>query len=157
LDGCEAEAEAWNLRFATKVRLEDLAAESQSVARSRYREQASPGFQTPAPLASDRIARRNEDQPVAKRRRLSDQKRPVSSINPPSPFGSGARDSVSWTGWGGRVAISLFSVGAAVAASVLAMAIRNQPRVMPAEETAHASLAPLFGPGLVGLQVALRR
>jgi hypothetical protein len=55
------------------------------------------------------------------------------------------------------VAISLFSVGAAVAASGLAMAILNQPRVMPAEETAHASLAPLFGPGLVGLQVALRR
>jgi tetratricopeptide (TPR) repeat protein len=55
------------------------------------------------------------------------------------------------------VAISLFSVGAAVAASGLAMAILNQPRVMQAEETAHASLTPLFEPGLVGLQVALRR
>ena len=55
------------------------------------------------------------------------------------------------------VAISLFTVGAAVAASGLAMVILNQPRVVPAEETSHVSLAPLLGPGLVGLQFAIRR
>jgi hypothetical protein len=55
------------------------------------------------------------------------------------------------------VAISLFSVGGAVVASGLAMVILNQPRVVPAEETPRAQLAPLLGPGFVGLQVAIRR
>src|SRR4051812_3583169 len=41
---------------------------------------------------------------LARQRRLRDQNRPVSSINPPSPFGSGAPDTAIWTGWGGRVA-----------------------------------------------------
>jgi hypothetical protein len=54
-------------------------------------------------------------------------------------------------------AISLFSVGGAVIASGLAMVILNQPRVVPVEETSHAQLAPLLGPGLVGLQLAIRR
>jgi hypothetical protein len=55
------------------------------------------------------------------------------------------------------VAISLFSVGGALVASGLAMVILNQPRVVPVGEAPHASLAPLLGPGLVGLQVAIRR
>ena len=55
------------------------------------------------------------------------------------------------------VAISLFSVGGALVASGLAMVILNQPRVVPGEEAPHASLAPLLGPGLFGLQVAIRR
>jgi hypothetical protein len=55
------------------------------------------------------------------------------------------------------IAVSLFSVGAAVAASGVALAIMNQPRVVPADEATRAQLSPLLGPGLVGVSVAFSR
>lgn len=55
------------------------------------------------------------------------------------------------------VAISLFSVGAAVMASGLSLVYFNQPRVVALEEPVHASLAPLIAPGQVGLQLAISR
>jgi tetratricopeptide (TPR) repeat protein len=53
-------------------------------------------------------------------------------------------------------AISLFSVGGAVAAAGIGMVILNQPRVVPADAGARVSLVPLAGPGVVGLSVSLR-
>ena len=55
------------------------------------------------------------------------------------------------------IAISLFSVGGALVAGGVAMLVLNQPRVVPAEEGAHASIAPLIGPGVVGLSFAFQR
>jgi hypothetical protein len=55
------------------------------------------------------------------------------------------------------VAVSLFVVGGALAAGGIALLIANQPRVVPAEDLAHVSAAPLVGPGLFGVSVALRR
>jgi hypothetical protein len=54
------------------------------------------------------------------------------------------------------VAISLFSVGGAVAASGIAMLVLNQPRVVPAEESSRLSAVPLVGPGTFGFSIALR-
>lgn len=55
------------------------------------------------------------------------------------------------------VAISLFAVGGAVAASGVALLILNQPRVVPAQEATHASLMPLLAPGVFGLSLAWSR
>jgi hypothetical protein len=55
------------------------------------------------------------------------------------------------------VAVSLFSVGAAVAASGVALLILNQPRVVPADETTRAQLLPLLGPGTLGVSMAWLR
>ena len=54
-------------------------------------------------------------------------------------------------------AVSLFSVGRALIAGGVTMLVLNQPRVVPAGERAHASIAPLVGPGLFGLSFALQR
>jgi hypothetical protein len=55
------------------------------------------------------------------------------------------------------VAVSLFAVGGAVAASGVAMVILNQPRTVPADEQAHAAVTPLVGRGVVGLSLAFER
>ena len=55
------------------------------------------------------------------------------------------------------VAVSLFAVGGAVAASGVALVILNQPRTVPADERAHAAVTPLVGPGVVGLSLAFER
>jgi len=55
------------------------------------------------------------------------------------------------------VAISLFSVGAALTATGLTLLFLNQPRVVPVEEQSHAWLTPLLGRGQVGLQLAISR
>jgi hypothetical protein len=55
------------------------------------------------------------------------------------------------------VAISLFSVGGVAAASGVAMAILNLPRIVPGDDASHLSAAPLLGPGTLGLSIALRR
>src|SRR4051794_13348308 len=55
------------------------------------------------------------------------------------------------------VAVSLFAVGGAIAASGVALLILNQPRVVPAEETTRASVMPLLAPGVFGLSLALSR
>jgi hypothetical protein len=55
------------------------------------------------------------------------------------------------------VAISLFSVGGAVAATGVAMLILNLPRYVPADEGSRVSAAPLVGPGTFGLSLALQR
>jgi hypothetical protein len=53
------------------------------------------------------------------------------------------------------VAVSLFTVGGIVAAGGAALVVLNQPRIVPAE--AQLSLAPLLGPGQVGLSFAFQR
>ncbi len=53
------------------------------------------------------------------------------------------------------IAASLFTVGGIAAASGIALVVLNQPRVVPAET--HVSLAPLLGPGQVGLSFAFQR
>jgi hypothetical protein len=53
------------------------------------------------------------------------------------------------------VAVSLFSVGGAVAAGGIAMLILNQPRTVPLQTTARLSLTPLFGIKTVGVAVGL--
>ena len=55
------------------------------------------------------------------------------------------------------VAVSLFSVGGAVAASGVAMLVLNLPRVVPADEASHVSATPLVGPGTFGLSIAFQR
>jgi len=55
------------------------------------------------------------------------------------------------------VAVSLFAVGGAVAASGIALVILNQPRVIPADEKSYTQVAPLIGPGTIGLAVAIAR
>ncbi|HXJ70792.1 MAG TPA: hypothetical protein VNM39_17975 [Verrucomicrobiae bacterium] len=55
------------------------------------------------------------------------------------------------------VAISLFSVGAAVMATGLSLVFLNQPRDVPVEEPSRAWLAPMLGRGQVGLQLAISR
>jgi hypothetical protein len=77
---------------------------------------------------------------------------------PPGVLSPSARDARDRSRLENIVAVSLFSVGAAVAAGGVAMVIRNQPRVIPADEQPRAWLAaPMLGPGVVGLQVAFRR
>jgi tetratricopeptide (TPR) repeat protein len=55
------------------------------------------------------------------------------------------------------IAVSLFAVGGAVAASGVALLILNLPRVAPVDEATHASVVPLLGPGVFGLSLALSR
>jgi len=55
------------------------------------------------------------------------------------------------------VALSLFAVGGAVAATGVALVILNQPRTVPADERAHAAVTPLVGRGVVGLSLAFER
>jgi hypothetical protein len=55
------------------------------------------------------------------------------------------------------IAVSLFSVGAAVAATGVALLILNQPRVVPADDTLRAQVSPLLGPGTVGVSMAFLR
>jgi len=55
------------------------------------------------------------------------------------------------------VAVSLFAIGGAVAATGAALVIMNQPRIVPAVEGTHAALAPLVGRRTVGLSVAFER
>jgi hypothetical protein len=55
------------------------------------------------------------------------------------------------------VAVSLFAIGGVVAATGVALVIMNQPRIVPAEEGTHATVAPLVGRGTVGLSVAFER
>jgi hypothetical protein len=55
------------------------------------------------------------------------------------------------------VAVSLFSVGGAIAATGVALLILNQPRpVLPDEKSLHAWVTPIVGPGLAGLSLSLR-
>jgi hypothetical protein len=53
------------------------------------------------------------------------------------------------------VALSLFSVGGAVAAGGIAMLILNQPRTVPLQTTARLSLTPLIGIKTLGVAVGL--
>jgi hypothetical protein len=76
---------------------------------------------------------------------------PASTI-PPSAYDAKSRGHTE-----NIVAISLFAVGGAVAASGVALMILNLPRVVPADEASHLSAAPLVGPGTVGLSIALQR
>jgi hypothetical protein len=55
------------------------------------------------------------------------------------------------------VAVSLFAVGGAIAASGVALVILNQPRSVRADEQAHAAVTPLIGPGVFGLSLALEQ
>ena len=55
------------------------------------------------------------------------------------------------------VAVSLFAVGGAIAASGVALVILNQPRTVRADEQARAAVTPLIGPGVFGLSLALER
>jgi hypothetical protein len=55
------------------------------------------------------------------------------------------------------VALSLFSVGAAAAATGLALAILNQPRVVPWGDAPRAQLLPVISPGTLGVSLALLR
>lgn len=55
------------------------------------------------------------------------------------------------------VAISLFSVGGALAATGVVLAILNQPRVVPANEAPRAQVLPLLGPGTIGVSMAFRQ
>jgi hypothetical protein len=74
------------------------------------------------------------------------------SMIPPSAFDSRDRGHAE-----NVIAISLFSLGGAVAASGVAMAILNLPHAVPADEESRLSAAPLVGPGTFGLSIALRR
>jgi len=53
------------------------------------------------------------------------------------------------------VAVSLFSVGGALAAGGIAMLILNQPRSVPTEKTARLWATPVIGTTAVGFSVAL--
>jgi hypothetical protein len=55
------------------------------------------------------------------------------------------------------VAVSLFAVGGAIVASGVALVILNQPQNAPADEKAHAAVAPLVGRGVLGLSLAFER
>jgi hypothetical protein len=55
------------------------------------------------------------------------------------------------------VAISLYSVGAAVAGAGLVLLLLDQPRVVRTEETSHARLLPVIGPGTVGVSLSVLR
>jgi hypothetical protein len=55
------------------------------------------------------------------------------------------------------VAISLFALGGAIAATGVALVILNQPHAAPAEESTRTGVAPLVGRGTIGLRVAFER
>jgi hypothetical protein len=55
------------------------------------------------------------------------------------------------------VAVSLFAVGGAIAASGVALVILNQPQNVPADEKARTAVAPLLGRGVVGFSLAFER
>jgi hypothetical protein len=54
------------------------------------------------------------------------------------------------------VAVSLFAVGGAVAASGVALVVLNQPRVMPADEGTRLTAAPIIGNGTLGFSLAFQ-
>jgi hypothetical protein len=55
------------------------------------------------------------------------------------------------------VAVSLFSVGGALIAGGVALVVLNQSHLVPVEDRPPAIVAPLLGPGLVGLSVGFQR
>jgi hypothetical protein len=55
------------------------------------------------------------------------------------------------------VAVSLFAVGGAIAASGVALVILNQPQTSSVDEKTHTAVAPLVGRSVVGLSLAFER
>jgi hypothetical protein len=55
------------------------------------------------------------------------------------------------------VAVSLFSVGGALAAGGIGMLVLNQPRTVPAPTTARLSATPFISPKALGLLVGLEQ
>jgi hypothetical protein len=55
------------------------------------------------------------------------------------------------------IALSLFSVGAAAAATGVVLAIMNQPHAVPADQAPRALVTPLVGPGAIGVSLAFLR